>query len=414
MAESSAVPANVNLNANLQAKAVSHALYDVPPGSARDSARAGRELKFTFRGDAWTYYGIYVTNVLLTVITFGIYSAWAKVRTKRYFYGTTTLDGHNFDFDATPLSILLSRVIVLVVVLLMAFGQEFYALVWSGIGIASLLTLLLFPLAVVRGRAFNARHTLYRSVRFRYVLAYWPSFRLFALYFVPALMLGAIFSTYFDRDPSVDIDPYVSTAALVIPGYLFLFAPAYYCMKHRIMINQLRFGKIACSYAAKMRSYYWHALVSIIWGTLVFVVLYLALLAVSSTLDPFQRGFIGFSIFLLAVMWPLSVVLIYRSRILPLFYSSIRLSDGSTLTSSASPPTLFFKYFMLNTFALVFSLGMLLPWVKVRNWRYVTYNLHLHLSPETSEVFATQADNITPLAEELSDVADFDLDFGVI
>ena len=410
MAESTAVPEEVGLRLRVE----SHVTYDAPPGIARDSASTGRLLKFTFRGDAWTYYGIYGTNVLLTVITFGIYSAWAKVRTKRYFYGTTTLDGHNFDFDATPISILLSRVIVVVLVLLLAFGQEFYALVWSGVGIASLLTLLLFPLAVVRGRAFNARHTLYRSVRFRYMLDYWPSFRLFSLFFAPALMLGAIFSTFIDEDPSVDTDPYVSTAALVIMGYLFLFLPAYYCIKHRIMINQLRFGKITFSYVAKMRSYYWHALASFIWGTLVFGVLYLAMLAVSSTLDPFQRSFIGLSILLLIVMWPLSVVLIYRSRILPLFYSSIRLSDGSTLTSTASPPTLFLKYFMLNTFVLVFSLGLLLPWVKVRNWRYVTHNLHLHLSPETSKVFATQADNITPLAEELSDVADFDLDFGVI
>ena len=40
-----------------------------------------------FRGKTGEFFGIWIVNVFLTIITLGIYSAWAKVRTNRYFYG---------------------------------------------------------------------------------------------------------------------------------------------------------------------------------------------------------------------------------------------------------------------------------------------------------------------------------------
>jgi Zn-dependent protease with chaperone function len=59
-----------------------------------------RHLPFEFRGRAGEYFGIWIVNVLLSIITLGIYSAWAKVRRLRYFYGNTWLDGHNFEYHA--------------------------------------------------------------------------------------------------------------------------------------------------------------------------------------------------------------------------------------------------------------------------------------------------------------------------
>ena len=39
-----------------------------------------------FKGKAMEYFGIWLANILLTVVTIGIFSAWAKVRRLRYFY----------------------------------------------------------------------------------------------------------------------------------------------------------------------------------------------------------------------------------------------------------------------------------------------------------------------------------------
>ena len=48
-------------------------------------------IPFQFDGKATEYFGIWIVNILLTIITIGIYTAWAKVRTNRYFYGKTRI-----------------------------------------------------------------------------------------------------------------------------------------------------------------------------------------------------------------------------------------------------------------------------------------------------------------------------------
>lgn len=42
-----------------------------------------------FAGRAKEYFGIWITNLTLSLITVGIYSAWAKVRRLTYFHNMT-------------------------------------------------------------------------------------------------------------------------------------------------------------------------------------------------------------------------------------------------------------------------------------------------------------------------------------
>ena len=71
------------------------------------------EYSFEFRGNTGEFFKIWTVNMLLTIVTLGVFSAWAKVRTKRYFNGNTFLDGGNFDYHASPWAILLARILVL-------------------------------------------------------------------------------------------------------------------------------------------------------------------------------------------------------------------------------------------------------------------------------------------------------------
>jgi hypothetical protein len=58
--------------------------------------------RFEFRGKAGEYFRIWIVNVVLSILTLGIFSAWAKVRARRYFYGNTYLNGSSFDYHADP------------------------------------------------------------------------------------------------------------------------------------------------------------------------------------------------------------------------------------------------------------------------------------------------------------------------
>lgn len=134
--------------------------------------------RFSFLGSGKEYFGIWIVNILLTIVTLGIYSAWAKVRRNRYFYGNTVLLGRAFEYHAKGKQILIGRVIV--------FGYLIvYNLLLTFVPIAGIIVLLLslffVPWLVARGLRFSARVTSYRNVRFDFVGTTGGAFKAFIL-----------------------------------------------------------------------------------------------------------------------------------------------------------------------------------------------------------------------------------------
>src|SRR5688500_4641132 len=78
-----------------------------------------------FTGRAGEFFGIWFVNLVLSVLTLGIYSAWAKVRTERYFYGNTRLGGAPFEYLAQPIAILKGRLIAYVVAIALGLCAHF-------------------------------------------------------------------------------------------------------------------------------------------------------------------------------------------------------------------------------------------------------------------------------------------------
>jgi len=61
-------------------------MNDLSPPAEQNEDQPSRPLGFEFRGDGMEYFKIWIVNILLTILTLGIYSAWATVRNNRYFY----------------------------------------------------------------------------------------------------------------------------------------------------------------------------------------------------------------------------------------------------------------------------------------------------------------------------------------
>ncbi len=51
---------------------------------------------FVFHGTGERYFLICVVNVLLTIITLGIYLPWALMKCKRYLYANMEVNGNDF------------------------------------------------------------------------------------------------------------------------------------------------------------------------------------------------------------------------------------------------------------------------------------------------------------------------------
>jgi len=62
-------------------------------------------LPFRFTGEGGEYFKIWIANLCLSLLTLGIYSAWAKVRTNRYFWGNTHPGGASFPGEPGPVHV---------------------------------------------------------------------------------------------------------------------------------------------------------------------------------------------------------------------------------------------------------------------------------------------------------------------
>lgn len=173
------------------------------------TAAPAQAVPFRFTGTAREYFGIWIINLLLTILTLGIYAAWAKVRTQRYFYGNTVLDGSVFDYLAKPLAILKGWAIAIAVLVVYNIVSGLYPV--TGI-VFFILFLLALPWIVVRSLMFRAHNSSYRNIRFTFQDAYREAVRVF-------IGLG-----------------------LLIPISLGLAYPYYVYAMNRFMVNNSGFG----------------------------------------------------------------------------------------------------------------------------------------------------------------------------
>ncbi len=126
-------------------------------------AAQARSSRINFSGRGSEFFGIWIVNVLLSILTLGIYSAWAKVRTLQYFYGHTQIDGHAFRYLATPMQILKGRLMAVGLFLVISLLTNLFPLIAI---IAAIAFLFIMPWLLIMGVRFNLRMTSYRNVRF--------------------------------------------------------------------------------------------------------------------------------------------------------------------------------------------------------------------------------------------------------
>lgn len=133
--------------------------------SAPPATTATPPSPFEFTGTGGEYFRIWIVNLALTIITLGIYSAWAKVRRLQYFYRNTSLLGNSFDYHGDPIAILKGRIIGIgLLVLYNAIGMFSVAL---GL-LVFVLLLAVLPWLVQRSICFKLHNSSYRGLRFRF------------------------------------------------------------------------------------------------------------------------------------------------------------------------------------------------------------------------------------------------------
>jgi len=145
--------------------------------------------RLVFTGRGGEYFRIWVVNLLLTVITAGLYSAWTKVRKAKYFAQNTRLDGHVFGYHGNPKAILRGRIIALVLLGAYTWGFQFSR-------VAGLVTLVVLcaagPWLFMRSQQFKLGNTSFRGLRFGFDARVGEAYRIMlpilVLWFAPAVV----------------------------------------------------------------------------------------------------------------------------------------------------------------------------------------------------------------------------------
>jgi len=143
-----------------------------------ETQNSGSPLSFKFSGTEAEYFPIWIVNVLLTILTLGIYSPWAKVRTKQYFYGSTYLDGASFRYLADPKKILKGRLIAFG-----AFVSYYIASMFSPFAALVIMIIIISfaPALMVLSMSFSLRNSAFRNVVFRFKNDFKRVYKLFAI-----------------------------------------------------------------------------------------------------------------------------------------------------------------------------------------------------------------------------------------
>lgn len=119
-----------------------------------------------FGGSGSEYFRIWIVNLLLTLVTLGLYYPWAKVRKLRYFYGNTRLAGHTFDFHGDPKRMLRGYLLVGALFALYAVAGQVSAL--AGL-IALVIVAAIWPALMHASMRFRLAQTSWRGLRFRFI-----------------------------------------------------------------------------------------------------------------------------------------------------------------------------------------------------------------------------------------------------
>jgi uncharacterized membrane protein YjgN (DUF898 family) len=156
-----------------------------------------------FHGSGGTLLGIHVVNVLLTLVTLGIYYPWAKTRIRRYLFSESAFEGDRFAYHGTGRELLMGFLKAFLVFLLPAIVLSTVADNWPGLDVSirnvvalliSVLFLVFTPVAMAGARRYRLSRTSWRGIRFSFRGRAWDLILIFVKGYVLA---GFTFGLYY-------------------------------------------------------------------------------------------------------------------------------------------------------------------------------------------------------------------------
>lgn len=311
--------------------------------------------KIKFYGDGAKYFGILIVNVLLTIVTLGLYYPWARAKNLQYLYGETEFAGSRFTFHGTGKEMFKGfvKAIAILFILILAVnagkysGSKFLGLI--GLLIYFFGILLLIPLAIHGGLRYRMSRTSWRGIHF----GYRGNLReLFGI-----CLKGILLSIF----------------------TLGIYSSWFHCNLRKYLESNIRLGNCKFSFEGEGG-------------------------------DLFLINIKGFFL----TIFTLGIYMFWYIRNLNHFsINNSRLEqDGNVFSfkSSVTPGDIFVTG-IINYFLIVFTLGIGTPWAVLRNMRMVIDNVELEGAFNPDAVIQTEENYSDATGDDLLSMLDVGLDF---
>ncbi|MCF8025519.1 MAG: DUF898 domain-containing protein [Desulfobacteraceae bacterium] len=350
------------------------------------STTGSRIYPFEFTGTGSEFFRIWIVNLFLTIATLGIYAAWAKVRTRRYFFANTFLDGQAFDYLADPKVILRGNLIVAGAVGIYLL-TDIFTTTYSVVVI--LLFLLALPFLIYKSLRFNAHNSAYRNIRFRFMGTAGESYKVYALY------------------------------ALLVPLTLGLIIPYWVFRQKDYFFGRLSYGSTQNRFYGRPGYFYAIYLLAglITLGLIIGVIIYTATTALmadsgSSGKTLATAGFVILTSMLLFVLIIIVISLLKQFVYARLTNHCLNSTNLGTLRFEGSLKAWELMWIRFtNILAIIFSAGLLIPWARVRRARYIIEHIRA-ITPGSLEDFAAATETDQSAIGEAA-VDFFDIEIGL-
>lgn len=342
-----------------------------------------RRIPFEFRATGGEYFRIWIVNLLLTIVTLGIYSAWAKVRRLRYFYGNTRLDRTALDYHGKPLQILKGRLI--------AFGAYavFYVAAqikpWAAIAFLPLATFGV-PWIIMKSRRFQMHMTSYRGLRFRFTGSYGEALGAY----VGWPLLGAL------------------TLGILFPRAIW--------EQVNYLLSKSHYGTEQARFTTARGVFYRFYYVTMGLGVVLAATAMGIFAALAATADSEGEPSLGaltttggIALFIAIVVLYMLLAAYYRKSYLNASFNGLELGPHRVESSLQAGPL--FVLYLANFLLIVLTLGLYSPWAKVRQMQYQLESLRVVARGDLDQFVAAAGEGVDAIGEEVGDF--FDLDFGL-
>lgn len=334
---------------------------------------------FSFTGRGSEYFRIWIVNLLLSVVTLGIYSAWAKVRRLRYFYDNTTVAGTSFEYHGNPMAILKGRIITVVLL----FGYQFAFKLNALIGLLVLIAFMVaMPWLIWRSLQFKLYNTSYRGIRFGFRGNAAGAYKVYL--WLPLL-------TFFT---------------------LYLLTPFTHQRIKHFQHTESRFGASHFSFNGSVGAFYKTYLI----GFGIYLAGFVAiLLTIGASAYPFSgdqsfgAGHVfSFVLVILALYaWTFLMYPLFLTLMQNLIWNHTKLGEHGFRSEMRWSRMMFIAF--TNIIGIVCTLGLYTPFAQIRALRYRVESMSLHPAGSMDDFIADNEPSGSAMGEGMTDLLDFDL-----